>query len=110
MTIDPRTGRIILRDTGDLAAAGRGPHFNRFSDVINDNPGELGGMLARLRFSVSSNLSKVLFVLIKDNQTIADIAEQKANYLGLRNFRTRNFSKEGAYNTTSCPILCRLPV
>lgn len=52
MTVDTRTGRIILRDTGDLAAAGRGPHFNWFSNVINDNPQELGGMLARLRFSV----------------------------------------------------------
>ncbi|KAG5717326.1 Mediator of RNA polymerase II transcription subunit 14, partial [Termitomyces sp. T112] len=27
MTIDSRTGRLNLRDTGDLAAAGRGPHF-----------------------------------------------------------------------------------
>ncbi|KAJ3519849.1 hypothetical protein NM688_g9242 [Phlebia brevispora] len=77
LTVDPRTGRLTLRDTGDLAAAGRGSNFNLYTNSINDNPLELGGLLARLRF-----------------QTIVDIAEQKANYLGLRNFRERNFSAE----------------
>ncbi|KAG5652470.1 hypothetical protein H0H81_004878 [Sphagnurus paluster] len=77
VTIDSRTGRMNLRDTGDLAAAGRGPRFTAISDSLNENPNILLEALARLRL-----------------HTITDLAEQKANYLGLQSFRRRNFNKE----------------
>ncbi|OBZ68191.1 Mediator of RNA polymerase II transcription subunit 14 [Grifola frondosa] len=77
VTIDPRTGRLNLRDTGDLAAAGRGPRFTVISDRLNDSPAILPDALLRLKFS-----------------TITDLAEQKANYLGLQSYRHRNFSNE----------------
>ncbi|KAI0694357.1 hypothetical protein BC835DRAFT_1274702, partial [Cytidiella melzeri] len=77
ITIDPRTGRISMRDTGDLAAAGRGPKFSSISDAINVTPSQLPEALVRLRFN-----------------TITDLAEQKVNYLGLRSFRQRNFSRD----------------
>ncbi|KAG6920079.1 hypothetical protein DXG01_010147 [Tephrocybe rancida] len=70
MTIDSRTGRLNLRDTGDLAAAGRGPRFTAFSEQLNENPFLLMGALMRLRL-----------------MTITDLAEQKANYLGLQSFQ-----------------------
>lgn len=53
ITIDARTGRLNLRDTGDLAAAGRGPRFVTFSDRLNENPAFLMDALFRLRLSVS---------------------------------------------------------
>ncbi|KAF9220121.1 MED14-domain-containing protein [Gyrodon lividus] len=77
ISIDIRTGRMNLRDTGDLAAAGRGPRFAAISDRLNENPNMLLEALIRLRFN-----------------TITDLIEQKANYLGLQAFRHRNFSKE----------------
>ncbi|GLB37299.1 putative MED14-domain-containing protein [Lyophyllum shimeji] len=77
MTIDSRTGRMNLRDTGDLAAAGRGPRFTAISDQLNNNPTLLFEALTRLRL-----------------HTITDLAEQKANYLGLQSFRRRNFRPE----------------
>ncbi|KAI0785537.1 MED14-domain-containing protein [Abortiporus biennis] len=75
LTIDPRTGRLVARDTGDLAAAGRGPKFNALSDRLNDNPVMLPQVLVTLRI-----------------HTITDLAEQKAKYLGLQSSRTRNFA------------------
>ena len=52
-TIDPRTGRINLRDTGDLAAAGRGPRFIAITEKLNENPTMLPEALVRLRLNVS---------------------------------------------------------
>ncbi|KDQ53591.1 hypothetical protein JAAARDRAFT_39281 [Jaapia argillacea MUCL 33604] len=77
VTIEPRTGKLSLKDTGDLAAAGRGPRFSAISEKLNENPTMLLEALVRLRLN-----------------TITDLAEQKANYLGLQSFRHRNFSKE----------------
>ncbi|RDB24861.1 Mediator of RNA polymerase II transcription subunit 14 [Hypsizygus marmoreus] len=77
ITIDSRTGRMNLRDTGDLAAAGRGPRFTAISERLNENPTILFDALNRLR-----------------HHTITDLAEQKANYLGLQSFRRRNFQNE----------------
>ncbi|KAG1744781.1 mediator complex subunit MED14-domain-containing protein [Suillus lakei] len=77
VSIDTRTGRLSIRDTGDLAAAGRGPRFSAISDKLNEAPNMLFDVLIRLRFN-----------------TITDIVEQKANYLGFQVFRHRNFSKE----------------
>lgn len=51
-TIDPRTGRINLRDTGDLAAAGRGPRFTAITEKLNENPVMLIEALVRLRLNV----------------------------------------------------------
>ena len=51
--IDPRTGRLNLRDTGDLAAAGRGPRFIAITEKLNENPPILLDVLARLRLNVS---------------------------------------------------------
>lgn len=53
VSIDVRTGRMNLRDTGDLAAASRGPRFAIISDRLNDNPGMLQEALVRLRLNVS---------------------------------------------------------
>lgn len=77
VTIDPRTGRLNLRDTGDLAAAGRGRRYAQLTDRLNENPGFLPDAFVRLKFG-----------------TIVDLAEQKASYLGLQSYRTRNFSPE----------------
>ncbi|TFK44507.1 mediator complex subunit MED14-domain-containing protein [Crucibulum laeve] len=77
ITVDARTGRINLRDTGDLAAAGRGPRFSAISEKLNENPTILLEALVRLRI-----------------HTITDLAEQKANYLGLQSYRRRNFQQE----------------
>ncbi|KAH9170124.1 MED14-domain-containing protein [Lactarius sanguifluus] len=78
VTIEPRTGKISLRDTGDLGAAGRGPRFLAISEKLNENPTVLLlEALTRLRI-----------------KTIVELAEQKANYLGLQTFRQRNFSRE----------------
>ena len=52
VTVDPRTGRLTLRDTGDLAAAGRGPRFATISDRLNDTPWWLPEALLRLRLTV----------------------------------------------------------
>lgn len=77
VSIDTRTGRLSIRDTGDLAAAGRGPRFSAISDKLNESPNMLFDALIRLRYN-----------------TITDIVEQKANYLGFQVFRHRNFPKE----------------
>ncbi|KAI0273942.1 mediator complex subunit MED14-domain-containing protein [Russula aff. rugulosa BPL654] len=77
VTIEPRTGKISLRDTGDLGAAGRGPRFLAISEKVNESPTSLLGGLTRLRVN-----------------TIVELAEQKANYLGYQTFRQRNFSRE----------------
>ncbi|KAJ7594646.1 mediator complex subunit MED14-domain-containing protein [Mycena floridula] len=76
ITIDSRTGRLNLRDTGDLAAAGRAPRFMMITRTVNDNPNMLLEALVQLRF-----------------QTILGLADQKAKYLGLQSFRQRNFMK-----------------
>ncbi|KAH9485239.1 Mediator of RNA polymerase II transcription subunit 14 [Psilocybe cubensis] len=77
VTIDPRTGKLDLRDTGDLAAAGRGPRFRVVTDRLNENPAALFDALFTMRGS-----------------TIIDLAEQKANYLGLQVYRRRSFPKQ----------------
>jgi mediator of RNA polymerase II transcription subunit 14 len=53
ITIDTRTGRLNLRDTGDLAAAGRGPRFTLISEKLNENPTALQNALVYLRLVVS---------------------------------------------------------
>ena len=78
VTVDPRTGRLTLRDTGDLAAAGRGPRFALITTKLNDCPYMLPQALVNLRIN-----------------TITDLAEQKVQYLGLQSFRMRNFSSDG---------------
>lgn len=55
VTIDPRTGRLSMRDTGDLAAAGRGSRFTQISDYINHNPLALPEALAHLRIQVKAS-------------------------------------------------------
>lgn len=95
ITIDSRTGRLNLRNTGDLAAAGRGPRFQLITKTVNDNPTILLEALVRLRLTVRLISSQH----IKSNlsmQTITDLAEQKAKYLGLQSFRHRNILKEGS--------------
>lgn len=77
VNIDPRTGRLNLRDTGNLATAKRGPRFLKVSDQLNENPGILFNVLHGLRLTL-----------------ITELVEHKANYLGLQFYRTRNFSRE----------------
>ncbi|KAL1745364.1 mediator complex subunit MED14-domain-containing protein [Schizophyllum fasciatum] len=83
IALDPRTGQISIRDTGDLAAPdkglcfaapNRGLRFAVVSDRVNGDPVMLFTALMRLRFV-----------------TILDITEQKAKYLGLQVYRNRNF-------------------
>ncbi|KAF8637952.1 hypothetical protein AX16_010585 [Volvariella volvacea WC 439] len=74
VSIDIRTGRLSLRDTGDLAAAGRGPQFIKATETVNTYPMGLEFVLADLRLTM-----------------IMESVEQKAKYLGLRVFRHRNF-------------------
>ncbi|TRM70306.1 mediator complex subunit MED14-domain-containing protein [Schizophyllum amplum] len=76
ISIDPRTGQINLRDTGDLAAPNRGLRFAVVSDRVNNDPLMLFSALMRLRLV-----------------TILDITEQKAKYLGLQVYRGRNFEQ-----------------
>jgi len=52
VTVEPRTGRVTLRDTGDLGAAGRGPRFTAISDKVNENPMMLLDALITLRLHV----------------------------------------------------------
>ncbi len=52
VTIDARTGRLNMRDTGDLAAAGRSLRFTALNEKINENPALLSEVLIRLRSSV----------------------------------------------------------
>ncbi|KAF7375946.1 Mediator of RNA polymerase II transcription subunit 14 [Mycena sanguinolenta] len=77
VTLDSRSGLFSIRDTGDLAAAERGPRYKTLSDQINQDPTLLFTVLIRLRLI-----------------TITDLAEQKAVYLGLQSFRRRNFLPE----------------
>jgi mediator of RNA polymerase II transcription subunit 14 len=53
VTIDPRTGRLSLRDTGDLAAAGRGPRFAVLTERLAENPAVVVDALMALRLNVS---------------------------------------------------------
>ena len=53
MTIDTRTGRLNLRDTGAFAAAHRGRRFNVVTDRLNDNPMILYEAFSRLKLGVS---------------------------------------------------------
>ena len=78
MNIDPRTGRLNLRDTGNLATAKRGPRFLKVSDQLNETPAMLFTVLHGLRLTL-----------------ITELVEHKANYLGLQFYRTRNFSRDG---------------
>ncbi|EKM54002.1 uncharacterized protein PHACADRAFT_174499 [Phanerochaete carnosa HHB-10118-sp] len=77
ITLDPRTGRLNIAGTGDLAAAGHGPRFSVITVGINNNPTVLVEAIMTLRY-----------------YTIADLVEQKANYLGLQTFRQRPFRTE----------------
>lgn len=52
VTIDARTGRLNMRDTGDLAAVGRSQRFTALNEKINENPTLLSEALIRLRSSV----------------------------------------------------------
>ncbi|KAL0956179.1 hypothetical protein HGRIS_002339 [Hohenbuehelia grisea] len=76
ITIDARSGRLSLRDTGDLSASGSALRLKSFSERLNENPKILVEALVRLR-----------------SLAITDMAEQKAKYLGLQIYRQRNFPK-----------------
>ena len=86
--IDPRTGRLNLRDTGNLATAKRGPRFLNVSDQLNENPAMLFPELHKLRLAL-----------------ITELVEHKANYLGLQFYRTRNFSREGDFFSRTSPLI-----
>lgn len=52
VTLDPRTGRLNLRDTADLATAGRSIKYPGLADAVNTNPAILPEILMRLRYLV----------------------------------------------------------
>jgi mediator of RNA polymerase II transcription subunit 14 len=74
VTIDVRTGQLSLKDTGELATAGRGSRFMTLSEGLNFAPSKLFIVLSRLRIS-----------------TIIDLVQQKANSLGLISHPQKNF-------------------
>jgi mediator of RNA polymerase II transcription subunit 14 len=80
ITLDPRTGRLSMRDSGGLAGADRTPRLPAMADKINENPPMLLQALAVFRVN-----------------TILDLADNTARYLGLPCFRSRNFAKEGTF-------------
>jgi len=72
-TIEPRTGKISLRDTGDLGAAGRAPRFVAISEKLNENPTVLLiDALTRLRIMVCDlclpQASSMLINVLLDNR------------------------------------------
>ncbi|KAK1225258.1 mediator complex subunit [Marasmius sp. AFHP31] len=77
INIDARTGRFIFRDAGDLSPAGQAHRYAPRFEKVNQEPQHLLWFLSSLRV-----------------QTLIDLVEQKANYLGLQSFRSRNFPQE----------------
>ncbi|KAG7090906.1 hypothetical protein E1B28_009983 [Marasmius oreades] len=77
ISIDARTGRFIFRDAGDLSPAGQASRYAIIFDKVNEEPQFLLKMLSNLRV-----------------QTLIELVEQKANYLGLQSYRRRNFLQE----------------
>lgn len=63
ITLDSRSGRFNIRDTGDLAAAEKGPRFKTLSDKINEDPTVLFNVLIRLRLIVRF-FNRSTFVLL----------------------------------------------
>lgn len=53
VSVDARTGKFTLRDTGDLASAGRKPALVILSERVNQFPHELLDRLVNLRYTVS---------------------------------------------------------
>jgi hypothetical protein len=53
LSIDLRSGRLILRDAGDLAAWERGYRFARYAKTLNENPHHVLEVIQALRFNVS---------------------------------------------------------
>ena len=66
VSVDSRTGRLTLRDTGELAAAGRGPRLAMFSEKLNENPYMA---LVLLRFNVNIIYVFVRYCSIADSAT-----------------------------------------
>lgn len=52
VSVDTRTGRITLRDTGSLSASGRAARYSLITDRINENPAMVCDVLVQARFSV----------------------------------------------------------
>jgi mediator of RNA polymerase II transcription subunit 14 len=64
VTIEPRTGKISLRDTGDLGVAERGPRFVALSEKVNESPPLLFVGPTRLRVNVCGVLSPLRYVFM----------------------------------------------
>lgn len=101
VSVDPRTGRFTLKDTGGLSVSGRAPRYAVLSDRVNDNPFLIYEVLVQARYSVNSSFTHFLklFLIFTRLQTIIELAEQKVVYMGLQSFRTRNLSRDGSYHT-----------
>ena len=107
VTIDSRIGRLGIRGTGDLAAAGRGPAFTSVAERLTVNPAALAENLVRLRFAVSIVVRGVICrCSYMISQAITEMAEQRASYLGLQCHRIRNFSPEGQFHFTLNMAFC----
>ncbi|ESK91030.1 hypothetical protein Moror_16335 [Moniliophthora roreri MCA 2997] len=77
ISIDARTGRFIFRDVGDLSPGGQAPKYAVIFEKVNEAPALMLRMLSNLRV-----------------ETLIELVEQKANYLGLQSYRRRNFLPE----------------
>ncbi|KAJ3500334.1 hypothetical protein NMY22_g19291 [Coprinellus aureogranulatus] len=93
INIDPRTGRMNLRDINSFAIAGRAPRFYYTALAVNQWPEGMIDSLSQLRNRVSEACHTAIFhQLILAHaylmKTIIELAEEKARYLGYLSYRT----------------------
>lgn len=50
--IDPRTGRVVMKDVGVYAASNRSGRFLGFSNWVNRQPSQLAVVVRQVRFEV----------------------------------------------------------
>jgi hypothetical protein len=105
VTIEPRTGKISLRDTGDLGAAGRGPRFLAISEKLNENPTALQEALTRLRINVRNVIRSIFihnYVSLDDCRT----GGAKGKLSGLADISTAQFLARRYASHTYLAFLC----
>ncbi|KAJ3526719.1 hypothetical protein NMY22_g10058 [Coprinellus aureogranulatus] len=97
--LDPRTGRMNLRDINSFAIAGRAPRFYYTALAVNQWPEGMIDSLSQLRNRVSEACHTAIYhqlivALAYLMKTIIELAEEKARYLGYLSYRTRNFRQQ----------------
>ena len=97
VTIEPRTGKISLRDTGDLGAAGRGPRFLAISEKVNESPTSLLGGLTRLRVNVCGAFTPIYHDLMRIYAPLDDcrVSGTEGKLSGLSDVQAAEFFARG---------------